>query len=75
MMTGTLFGRDQAEFERVTAGRDVEQARSRGLICGTPAEVQEQLAALAEAGLQGIMLQWLDLDDLVRLEAFGKAQL
>lgn len=75
MMTGTLFGRDQADFESVAAGKDVAQARLRGVVCGTPAEVQEQLAALAEAGLQGVMLQWLDLDDLDRLEALAKAVL
>jgi len=73
MMTGILFGRDEAEFGRVAAGRDVNQLRSRGVVCGTPSQVQDQLAALAEAGLQGIMLQWLDLDDLDRLEALAKA--
>jgi alkanesulfonate monooxygenase SsuD/methylene tetrahydromethanopterin reductase-like flavin-dependent oxidoreductase (luciferase family) len=73
MMTGTLFGRDEAELQKVAAGRDLNQARSRGVIVGTPAEVRDQLAQVAEAGLDGIMLQWLDLDDLDRLEAFGKA--
>jgi alkanesulfonate monooxygenase SsuD/methylene tetrahydromethanopterin reductase-like flavin-dependent oxidoreductase (luciferase family) len=73
MMTGTLFGRDEAEFRRVAAGRDIDQARSRGVLCGTPSEFQDQLSALAEAGLQGIMLQWLDLYDLDRLEALAKS--
>jgi len=37
--------------------------------------VQEQLQALEEAGLERVMLQWLDLDDLAGLEALAKAML
>jgi hypothetical protein len=47
----------------------------RGLIVGTPAEVKCQVGRLAEAGLQRVMLQWLDLDDLAGLEALAKAVL
>ncbi len=75
MMTGIVFGRDEAEFQRIAGGRDVAQLRSRGIVCGTPTQVKDQLAELAEAGLQGIMLQWLDLDDLDRLEGLAKAVL
>jgi hypothetical protein len=34
--------------------------------------VKEQLAALEEAGVQRVMLQWLSLDDLESLEALAK---
>jgi len=37
--------------------------------------VQEQLHQLEEAGLQRIMLQWLDLDDMDGLESLAKAVL
>jgi alkanesulfonate monooxygenase SsuD/methylene tetrahydromethanopterin reductase-like flavin-dependent oxidoreductase (luciferase family) len=75
LMTGLIFGRDEAELERAARGRDLNQARARGLVCGTPSEVREQLARLAEAGVQGVMLQWLDLDELDRLEALARAVL
>jgi hypothetical protein len=74
-MTGTLFGRDQAEFQRVLGTRDLQQARASGVLCGTPAEFQDQLSRLAEAGVQRVMLQWLDLDDLDRLEGLARALL
>jgi alkanesulfonate monooxygenase SsuD/methylene tetrahydromethanopterin reductase-like flavin-dependent oxidoreductase (luciferase family) len=73
LMTGTLFGRDQAEFQRVLGSRDLQQARAAGVICGTPSDFREELARLAEAGVQRVMLQWLDLDDLDRLEGLARA--
>jgi alkanesulfonate monooxygenase SsuD/methylene tetrahydromethanopterin reductase-like flavin-dependent oxidoreductase (luciferase family) len=36
----------------------------RGLLVGTPDRVAEQIAALENAGVQRVYLQWLDLDDL-----------
>jgi hypothetical protein len=34
-----------------------------------------QLGEIAEAGIYRVMLQWLDLDDLTRLEALANAVL
>jgi hypothetical protein len=42
---------------------------------GTGNEIVTQLGQWAEAGVQRIMLQWLDLDDLDRLEAMAQAVL
>src|SRR3989442_8860013 len=39
-------------------------------IVGVPAQITDQLSALQNAGVQRVMLQWLDLDDLVGLEEF-----
>ena len=75
MMTGVFFGRDEAAVRRKTGGRDPSDVRARGGICGTPGEIVEQLGSLAEVGLQRIMLQWLDLDDLDGLEAFATSVL
>ena len=72
MMTGLIFGRDQAEAARKANGRDLAEVRARGAIAGSPNEVVDQLLALEAAGVQRVMLQWLDLDDLDRLEAFGR---
>ena len=77
LMTGVVFGRDQVELDRkVTArGSTVAELRRRGLVAGTPAEVVDQLAQFAQAGVQRIMLQWLELDDLAGLEALARAVL
>ncbi len=74
LMTGLVFGRDDAEVRRklVARGRTAEELRGRGIVAGTPTEVIDHLARLQEAGVQRIMLQWLDLDDLDGLEAFAK---
>ncbi len=76
MMTGLVFGRDATELARKLEGRPpVEELRARGVIVGTPTEVRDQLAALDDAGVQRVMLQWLDLDDLDGLAALADAVL
>lgn len=77
MMVGCQFGRDTAEVERKIARfKDtVEGVHNRGIAVGTGNQIVDQLGNWAEAGLQRIMLQWLDLDDLDGLEAMAKAVL
>lgn len=77
MMTGCVFGRDRAEVERKVKARgagdqSISDLRQRGLLVGTAAEMIDQLSILEEAGLQRVMLQWLDLDDLGGLERMAK---
>jgi alkanesulfonate monooxygenase SsuD/methylene tetrahydromethanopterin reductase-like flavin-dependent oxidoreductase (luciferase family) len=71
LMTGLAFGRDEPELRQKLEGRDAAALRERGLVVGTPAEVVDQLGRLQEAGVQRVMLQWLDLDDLDGLEALA----
>jgi hypothetical protein len=40
---------------------------------GTPSEVVDQLGGLAEVGVQRLLLQWLELDDMKGLEALARA--
>lgn len=78
LMTGLVFGADEASLERAINSRgtaSAEELRQRGVIVGTPAAVVDQIGALVSAGVQGLMLQWLDLDDLVGLEALAKTVL
>lgn len=75
MMTGLRFGRSAGELREQLKGRDVSELHQRGIITGEAGQVQEQLARLAEAGVQRVMLQWLDLDAIDRLEALAKAVL
>ncbi len=78
MMTGCVFGRDDEEVRQKVQARSGgkssrEQLRSRGVVLGTASQVAHQLAELEEAGVQQVMLQWLDLDDMTGLEALAKA--
>lgn len=75
LMTNLVFGRDEAELERQLDGDSAEELRASGRVVGTPAEVVEQLSRLAEVGVQRVMLQWLELDDIDRLEALAKTVL
>lgn len=73
LMTGCYFGRNDTELNSLMrSDLTIEDYRKRGLIIGTPNQVSEQLAELAEAGVERIMLQWLALDDIERLEAMAK---
>jgi F420-dependent oxidoreductase-like protein len=77
MMTGCFFGHtDSALKQKLDArGRTLEEMHQRGMIAGSADVVKGQLKKLEESGLQRIMLQWLDLDDLKGLEALAKAVL
>lgn len=75
LMTELVFGRDEAEVQRKLQGRDRVEIQQRGIIAGTPGEIVEQLGRLSDVGVQRVMLQWLDMDDLVGLEAFASAVL
>jgi alkanesulfonate monooxygenase SsuD/methylene tetrahydromethanopterin reductase-like flavin-dependent oxidoreductase (luciferase family) len=57
---------------RTQGKRTAKELRRHGVIVGTPAEFTEQLASLEQAGVQCVMLQWLDLDDLTGLETLAK---
>lgn len=75
LMTNIVFGRDDAEVKAKLDGRDAADLQGRGVVVGTAHAVQDQLAAIEEAGAQRVMLQWLDLDDLDRLAALAEAVL
>ena len=73
LMTLCLFGQDEAEVARKMTHKDetVAEARQRGIITGPPNQMVDQLGRLAEVGVQRVMLQWLDQDDLDGLEAIA----
>ncbi len=73
MMTGLVFGRTDAEVQQNLKERSEAQLRERGVVIGTPASVADQLGPFDSAGVQRIMLQWLNLDDLDGLEALARA--
>jgi alkanesulfonate monooxygenase SsuD/methylene tetrahydromethanopterin reductase-like flavin-dependent oxidoreductase (luciferase family) len=80
LMTGVVFAATPAALERKVAqrGRGVRSAaelRRQGLVVGEPQEARRQLADLEAAGVQRVMLQWLDMDDLEDLQAMAQALL
>jgi len=77
MMTGCVFGSDKADVKHKVAARtqgkrQVDELRKRGLVVGTASEVIDQLGQLVEAGVQRVMLQWLDLDDMEGLRNMAR---
>lgn len=75
LMTGIKIGKDDADLKARLGDRDPGQMRERGAVVGVPAQVQEQIAALEAAGVQRVMLQWIDLDDMDGVELLAKTLL
>ena len=77
MMTGCFFAATDFGLQQKIKSRNktIEQLRQQGMIAGSAGMVKEQLLELEASGLQRVMLQWLDLDDLAGLEALAKAVL
>jgi F420-dependent oxidoreductase-like protein len=87
LMTGIFFGRDQPALERrldqVRAERPEFGGKSNDqlitimrselhVIVGTPDMVAEQIAAYGRVGVEELMLQWLDQDDVEGLRALAE---
>lgn len=71
LMTRAFYGRDEAEVEAVTGDRSRDEVREEGLLVGTAREIAEQLRGLEEAGVERVMLQWMETEDLGRMESFA----
>ena len=54
LMTRVIFGRTEA---------DVGDHLPAAVLAGTTGEIVERLGHLSEAGVQRVMLQWLEVDD------------
>jgi alkanesulfonate monooxygenase SsuD/methylene tetrahydromethanopterin reductase-like flavin-dependent oxidoreductase (luciferase family) len=77
MMVGCIFGADDTQVAERVAGRTkgertAKDLRQRGMIVGTPEQMAVQLQQLDQAGVQRIMLQWIDLDDIEGLEIISR---
>ncbi len=51
---------------------DADQLRSDGCVIGDPADAVVMLRRYADAGVQRVMLQWLELDDLDGIELIAR---
>jgi F420-dependent oxidoreductase-like protein len=74
LMIGLAYAQTPEAFEQwlIDNGRTREQFVERGILHGDPAAIVEQIQAFAAAGVQRIMVQWLDLDDLDGLAHFAE---
>jgi F420-dependent oxidoreductase-like protein len=77
MMAACIFGKDDFQLQERISQRTgekftIDELRDQGRVVGTPNQMADQLNELAEAGVQRIMLQWIDLDDIDGLEAIAK---
>lgn len=76
LMTGCIFGESHEDVEkkvrlRTHGQRTKAELRQRGMVIGTAKEILEQCLELEKAGIQRLMLQWLDLDDISGLEGMA----
>ena len=74
LMTRAVFGRTEAEMDRKLDGASRESLPA-AVIAGTAGETVERLGRLSEAGVQRVMLQWLEVDDIDGLEAMSESVL
>ncbi len=86
MMTSVFFGKDQQELKErqqkasrifqqmgeISTEQAIEFVTSQNGLAGTPEMILEQIQRFKEAGVEEIMLQWFDIDDLDGLKAFAK---
>ena len=72
LMTRVEIGDETALAQKIASKLSIAELRARGLVLGTPDDIVQQLGVLAEAGVQRVMLQWLDLDDLDGLEVLAR---
>jgi F420-dependent oxidoreductase-like protein len=68
-MMGTIFiGKDDAAVAAKLNGKDKTEVLASGQFAGTPAEIVAILQRYIDAGLDGVKLRILDLDDMASLE-------
>lgn len=75
LMTSLVYADSAAGLAQKLGGRSADDLRARGVVIGSAGEVHAQLDRLSQAGVQRVMLRWMDLDDLDGLEAFARAVL
>lgn len=76
MMVNVTYGRTEAEYKSLLpahwAQGGEDELIARGLMIGTASMIVDQLGRYVEAGMDRFMLQWLQLDDIDRLEALAR---
>jgi F420-dependent oxidoreductase-like protein len=74
LMTRVIFGRTEADVDRKLDGESQDHLPA-AVLAGATGEIVERLGHLSEAGVQRVMLQWLEVDDIDALEAMAHSVL
>ena len=74
LMTRAVFGRTEADVDEKLDGTPRADLPAP-IIAGTTDEVVGRLGQLSEAGVERVMLQWLEIDDIDGLEAMAHSVL
>lgn len=74
MMIGVVFGRSEAEVQARMGGASFETLREKNLV-GTPNQIVDQIGEYQRLGIQRMILQWFDADDLDLLEQIATSVL
>lgn len=75
LMIGSIFAKNDQALRQTLADQhltDVSEAKEDGLVVGTPEMWTEQLHAYRDSGVQRIMIQWLELDNIEGLEIVAR---
>jgi F420-dependent oxidoreductase-like protein len=70
LMARVIFGRTEADVDHKLDGA-LRDHLPAAVLAGTTGEIVERLGHLSEAGVQRVMLQWLEVDDIDALEAMA----
>ena len=71
VMSRLLIGRDDEQLAKKIDAEGLQSLRDRDAPVGTPDQIVAKLGQYQEAGIQGVMLQCLDMDDISSLELFA----
>jgi F420-dependent oxidoreductase-like protein len=75
LMTNLTYGQNQERLKKKLNGRDPKDMTQRGIIVGSSGQVTERLHEYQQTGLDEIMLQWIDLEDMDSLIHFSETVL
>ena len=76
MMLFVRYGRDRADLDARLAANPVGEFLRNSTMIGTAAEIKDRVAALADAGVQRVMINWRDdFDDVSGMAELAKALL
>lgn len=73
--TQAVFGKTDAELARKLEQKNVSSTDdlwAKGLTAGTSSEFVDRLSRWQEAGVERLLLQWLELDDIAGLEMIAR---
>jgi F420-dependent oxidoreductase-like protein len=71
LMTRINFAKNDADWQAIKAERNLDE-NSKNTIFGTASMVIDRIGEYVDAGAERIMLQWLQLDDLDRIEQMAR---